>query len=198
MRGKAGRGIFANINDGITPAYAGKRGFCNYDCYYFRDHPRVCGEKYAPASLKNSRSGSPPRMRGKGWNPCWRGLLNRITPAYAGKSISSGVISLRPGDHPRVCGEKGHDQHPLDLAEGSPPRMRGKGQGMPILAAMSRITPAYAGKSGCGGRNRRVSWDHPRVCGEKCGQVSWQIVCRGSPPRMRGKASFQNNFTTLP
>ena len=30
----------------------------------------------------------------------------RITPAYAGKSLSKLKGSLKRGDHPRLCGEK--------------------------------------------------------------------------------------------
>ena len=32
------------------------------------------------------------------------------------------------------------------------------------------------------------TWDHPRVCGEKCGSGTLGAACAGSPPRVRGKA----------
>ena len=89
-------------------------------------------------------------MRGKDANGL--NMLSNlgITPAYAGKSLFSGLYIRINGDHPRVCGEKLLDRywigtglsdtkdHPrvcgektvLDLSrlveQGSPPRMRGK------------------------------------------------------------------------
>ena len=68
---------------------------------------------------------------------------------------------------PRVCGEKG------DWG------------GIALL--MSRITPAYAGKSRQILRNSSGIWDHPRVCGEKARTLIVQDEPQGSPPRMRGK-----------
>ena len=56
---------------------------------------------------------------------------------------------------------------------------------------IGRITPACAGKSrfhhACTSRHR----DHPRVCGEKAFCFRLFLFVRGSPPRMRGKASPQ-------
>ena len=49
-------------------------------------------------------------------------------------------------DHPRVCGEKVYHVYTEDELPGSPPRMRGKGQVVSQLVALTRITPAYAGK----------------------------------------------------
>ena len=70
-----------------------------------------------------------------------------ITPAYAGKSCrpEAAVPDLR--DHPRVCGEKKVMRGAKDKRMGSPPRMRGKEKGGVKMALISRITPAYAGKS---------------------------------------------------
>ncbi len=50
----------------------------------------------------------------------------RITPAYAGKSVCFFLI--------------------LSKIMGSPPPMRGKGQGVLHFISPFRITPAYAGK----------------------------------------------------
>ena len=45
MRGKAIRRIHIVHDDGITPAYAGKRRWLKILDQRIRDHPRVCGEK---------------------------------------------------------------------------------------------------------------------------------------------------------
>ena len=70
----------------VSPAYAGKSPAAAYACPGTQDHPRVCGEKSGFSSLMASKPGSPPRMRGKADAMPTKALVNRITPAYAGKS----------------------------------------------------------------------------------------------------------------
>ena len=152
------------------------------------DHPRVCGEKSTAPGRRSGKTGSPPRMRGKGQRRPGHQWQAGITPAYAGKSRGDHLPRLEPKDHPRVCGEKEGNGMKFDVELGSPPRMRGKDPNWTPDQATPRITPAYAGKR-CGARlaagHRR---DHPRVCGEKTlwQNPRWKIP--GSPPRMRGKA----------
>ena len=55
----------------------------------------------------------------------------------------------------------------FDLAEGSPPPMRGKGQNSTVFVESEGITPAYAGKSDLMGGFKMAQEDHPRLCGEK-------------------------------
>ena len=71
-----------------------------------KDHPRVCGEKYQNAEGARQSQGSPPRMRGKVYYYGYNKLYNRITPAYAGKSVACFFADVGQWDHPRVCGEK--------------------------------------------------------------------------------------------
>ena len=131
-----------------------------------------------------------------------------ITPAYAGKRSWPTSTRTPARDHPRVCGEKLQMQQSVLVAGGSPPRMRGKDLCDVICGQQSGITPACAGKSPDASPVSVDVWDHPRVCGEKCGSsctasVRWRItpacagksaarpvlrVCAGgSPPRVRGK-----------
>ena len=77
---------------------------------------------------------------------------------------------------------------------GSPPRMRGKGAAPDLGLCHIGITPAYAGKSGRTENYNRGNRDHPRVCGEKSRSSSASSAASGSPPRMRGKASFFGTF----
>ena len=87
-----------------------------------------------------------------------------------------------------MCGEKHPGRRCSQPARGSPPRVRGKGEGERCLSRVFGITPACAGKSS--GRQRRNSgaWDHPRVCGEKNPLSQLLKSDGGSPPRVRGKA----------
>ena len=86
-------------------------------------------------------------MRGKERLPEFFLPLGGITPAYAGKRHLQLQRGGKHRDHPRVCGEKGIPAFVLGVGEGSPPRMRGKDFGIASVAAITGITPAYAGKS---------------------------------------------------
>ena len=126
-------------------------------------------------------------MRGKRFTRNWEALRNRITPAYAGKTIGEHCEARKTRDHPRVCGENHAHAHKKPYIRGSPPRMRGKLNGVRRYARFVRITPAYAGKTRVqilrGGQHQ----DHPRVCGENIRRRKRQTRRVGSPPRMRGK-----------
>ena len=86
-----------------------------------------------------------------------------------------------------MCGEKSGFCQRSILHLGSPPRMRGKAIVIQRVDRLGGITPACAGKRTPLLTPRSVTWDHPRVCGEK-GFVNhdWKGL-EGSPPRMRGK-----------
>ena len=91
--------------------------------------------------------GSPPRMRGKLGEWEQRKPIYRITPAYAGKTISVSPFAPAATDHPRVCGENAITAEDNNIKMGSPPRMRGKRISHNIYRITIRITPAYAGKT---------------------------------------------------
>ena len=65
--------------------------------------------------------------------------------------------------------------------------MRGKPCPNCLLAALSRITPARAGKTLIRLRRISTSWDHPRACGENIMGNKGMFPLNGSPPRVRGK-----------
>ena len=147
MRGKAEvMQIMTDLNR-ITPAYAGKRSFCQLAAWCRRDHPRLCGEKCPPVADMWKRSGSPPPMRGKVSTSLRWTAKCRITPAYAGKSFPQNRINIFVKDHPRLCGEKKESLSCSGSSSGSPPPMRGKAGFAYNIDAINRITPAYAGKS---------------------------------------------------
>ena len=198
MRGKGSEWSCTPVSDGITPAYAGKRHQCANLRVLLRDHPRVCGEKLlCPAQPRRCR-GSPPRMRGKVCCIVCAGMGQRITPAYAGKSIRRNKKCRTLQDHPRVCGEKTGQSWEQAYIGGSPPRMRGKVTKTVTETGERRITPAYAGKSGIIFVYDVLRQDHPRVCGEKSMMVPHTLTRLGSPPRMRGKAAGKRFFALHP
>ena len=106
MRGKVDDIETGDLIHGITPAYAGKSVGGNSVCCSFRDHPRVCGEKFYCPNRILWDNGSPPRMRGKAHGIGYHLVPLRITPAYAGKRQRKRLSWMLQKDHPRVCGEK--------------------------------------------------------------------------------------------
>ena len=88
-----GKGITARpkgLSGRITPAWAGKRAAGSLKITPERDHPRVGGEKLHRYRSSTSRTGSPPRGRGKGGVIRYTNFTHRITPAWAGKSWAAG------------------------------------------------------------------------------------------------------------
>ena len=126
MRGKARHLVRCGVKGGITPAYAGKRHLRRRSLPAWRDHPRVCGEKFRRSGFWPMKKGSPPRMRGKANGYCKTRGFSGITPAYAGKRTQLRPSPTNNWDHPRVCGEK--QKRPFGLL------------------CTTGITPAYAGK----------------------------------------------------
>ena len=187
VRGKAIGIVRDAEGDGITPACAGKSSARHWKRPATRDHPRVCGEKGKKPSQVTLEKGSPPRVRGKVLHQRPELCSHGITPACAGKRHPCKVYRVAVQDHPRVCGEKIITRARLTMWAGSPPRVRGKARRTPTQPRKPRITPACAGKSVGGALGSIVQGDHPRVCGEKQQRNLSCLVCKGSPPRVRGK-----------
>ena len=72
--------------------------------------------------------------------------------------------------------------------------MRGKVVTVRSFVTLTRITPAYAGKSTGGTESRPTLGDHPCVCGEKDQDRHKGIPYPGSPLRMRGKEMLRAAF----
>ena len=167
MRGKVCTVRCGFLGMGITPAYAGKRFRGQRGSKIYKDHPRLCGEKFTflidtvfPA---------------------------RITPAYAGKRLFVKLLEINSQDHPRLCGEKHNSRINRTGHVGSPPPMRGKACFFQLGEVPAGITPAYAGKSLTDPQPVFSNQDHPRLCGEK--STIHHVLNKeiGSPPPMRGK-----------
>ena len=133
--------------------------------------------------------GSPPHGRGKGQDTLYVRDRYRITPAWAGKRSWAAAVARGHPDHPRMGGEKAPAAGHCSTDTGSPPRRRGKVRICFCFGEKLRITPAWAGKScgwaSCGG----LSWDHPRMGGEKMTRRYSSVPVPGSPPRGRGKGA---------
>ena len=87
MRGKEHTRVRKLSAVRITPAYAGKSLIVVSGAGEWEDHPRLCGEKTTAHMIWITTKGSPPPMRGKVFLQQRNVIINRITPAYAGKSL---------------------------------------------------------------------------------------------------------------
>ena len=109
----------------ITPAYAGSTGTTGPGSTGRRDHPRVRGEHVYTSDNGATVIGSPPRTRGALWRDKRRWRRVRITPAYAGSTVTDHGDQSAPEDHPRVRGEHLVFAFLSAISPGSPPRTRG-------------------------------------------------------------------------
>ena len=88
-RGKPVSPTRNRVNRGLIPAWAGKTCAFSHSTPSMRAHPRVGGEN--PESPSNSLldPGSSPRGRGKPCMPVAFRVVNRLIPAWAGKTMGS-------------------------------------------------------------------------------------------------------------
>ena len=86
MRGKPMCFFIVCVVGRITPADAGKTWLPRLRYKQLRDHPRGCGENARMKLQSFLKTGSPPRMRGKPYDPSDYSTSQRITPADAGKT----------------------------------------------------------------------------------------------------------------
>ena len=163
---------------GITPARAGKRD--------------------ASLLLEKLPYGSPPRGQGKVLAAGLHNLIDRITPAWAGKRGPGPVKLGRSRDHPRVGGEKLSRMAGNAAVGGSPPRGRGKVCFGHLVKVSLRITPAWAGKRSRHCTDTTRTKDHPRVGGEKLLFQFGVLYPLGSPPHGRGKVQAAGCFLLRP
>ena len=171
----------------ITPAGAGKTYQPTVRTVQAWDHPRRCGENEHEASTNPHCVGSPPQVRGKLMEGCFRSFLLRITPAGAGKTLKFCEKFTINQDHPRRCGENDNGDELLGICVGSPPQVRGKPATILSASISLRITPAGAGKTYIFSGFPTVAKDHPRRCGENIPPNLKTHQMAGSPPQVRGK-----------
>ena len=186
-RGKPDDPRCAELAGRITPARARKTSRSPAPRRQRGDHPRSRGENMDDEASKFEHAGSPPLARGKHIYDALRPMIDRITPARAGKTAPP---SPQPGptrDHPRSRGENRGGLRRDGPGDGSPPLARGKlGRRAPAWTRR-RITPARAGKTLHVPSAPSPSPDHPRSRGENVPDARRGCGAPGSPPLARGK-----------
>ena len=108
-RGALEEAYDALTGSGITPALAGSTHGLYLSPLDHRDHPRVGGEHCTRNRSDGCDSGSPPRWRGARHICAFGDRCGGITPALAGSTLLTELVTAPVWDHPRVGGEHGHD-----------------------------------------------------------------------------------------
>ena len=174
-------------SSGLIPAWAGKTRRSVQARYTPRAHPRVGGENITILSPAWPSTGSSPRGRGK-QNLLEQGPRHdRLIPAWAGKTRPKASATTSATAHPRVGGENTVSAEPTGRLEGSSPRGRGKPRLGIEPSFITRLIPAWAGKTTRRLTGPRLSGAHPRVGGENHAIPQPNHTHNGSSPRGRGK-----------
>ena len=164
----------------------------------FTDHPRMRGEDRFSKPSTFSDRGSPPHARGRRRHLVRRAVVQRITPACAGKTSRTCPFCQPSTDHPRMRGEDEFIAIPDDVPMGSPPHARGRLQTVLQIREIRRITPACAGKTRFENERSARVRDHPRMRGEDDADIKRAESVAGSPPHARGRLSFDGLVLNSP
>ena len=145
------------------------------------------GEDLKPPRIGTARRETPPLARGRPEIIPKRFVLNRNTPACAGKTGEYGEQFSRPQKHPRLRGE---DQSYVAM-HGSkvetPPLARGRPKTDRGICAAGRNTPACAGKTFAAAAIRFKPEKHPRLRGEDVFAIASSSPPTETPPLARGR-----------
>jgi len=85
-----------------------------------------------------------------------------------------------------VCGERSQRRYMMLACNGSSPRVRGTHADVASRAGVGRFIPACAGNALMYLEHGASIPVHPRVCGERFGDMNQEEIQRGSSPRVRG------------
>ena len=175
---------------GIIPACAGSTRSACRKCRILGDHPRMCGEHCRGQAMLLEARGSSPHVRGALLRPQRRRQRHGIIPACAGSTSTCSWRRSRTRDHPRMCGEHNRLLPRGRTAAGSSPHVRGALQRRTQCHLTTGIIPACAGSTITSCSICRLSWDHPRMCGEHKQWFYRLQVHRGSSPHVRGAPDY--------
>ena len=150
----------------ITPARAGKTSSIQSASLSARDHPRSCGKDLINSKCVPLSAGSPPLVRERRVTYESVPQVSRITPARAGKTVTTSSKLDPVEDHPRSCGKDRMNVEWISAKSGSPPLVRERLRGCENWEQSQWITPARAGKTPMTRFQNVVIRDHPRSCGK--------------------------------
>ena len=175
------------VSAGTTPAGAGTTYRLRAVRDGRRDHPRGRGDDIGEQVNGIIFAGPPPRARGRPTSWTKAAASSGTTPAGAGTTPPPSSTGLGARDHPRGRGDDRSGSCTPAPCRGPPPRARGRLATAANASAFPRTTPAGAGTTPCPPRTPATSRDHPRGRGDDGTSRPGPVVCRGPPPRARGR-----------
>ena len=186
-RGKRRRAGAGPGRGRLIPAHAGKTGSGGPRNRRGAAHPRSRGENSMPLMIRLSRRGSSPLTRGKRRGTACIVRRRRLIPAHAGKTGRLNPVRAISSAHPRSRGENRGPRSGRLPRRGSSPLTRGKRDHAADGDLVTRLIPAHAGKTLCGGGRGHGGGAHPRSRGENGLGVLSVVHSTGSSPLTRGK-----------
>ncbi len=150
-----------------------------------QDHPRIRGKHGEGSLFPTAQIGSPPHTRETPLLTTFLTDPGRITPAYAGNTISYSVFNGSYRDHPRIRGKHYISLTCCQVDAGSPPHTRETLLLYFLSFGCIGITPAYAGNTFLYSVMKGAWGDHPRIRGKHKNYNKKIIEVRGSPPHTR-------------
>ena len=150
-------------------------------------HPRMGGENIPAKFRPSQEQASSPHGRGKLLAGPWAPTVNRLIPAWAGKTKLTARPDPRYRAHPRMGGENSSSTPCCISCTGSSPHGRGKLTAGCVGDRRSGLIPARAGKTAPCRSPNPANQAHPRAGGENALPVLLNMAGQGSSPRGRGK-----------
>ena len=171
----------------LISAHTGKTPRLSDRSCHVTAHPRSREENIDAWQLPERHVGSSPLTRGKRTLRVTAGILRRLIPAHAGKTVQAENPNSQHRAHPRSRGENGRIMADTTSGAGSSPLTRGKRSRGEKAGGGGGLIPAHAGKTEARGAEVNVSQAHPRSRGENDSHRVIGDLQEGSSPLTRGK-----------
>ena len=171
----------------LIPAHAGKTTGRRSSAASHPAHPRSREENIDAWQLPERHVGSSPLTRGKRTLRVTAGILRRLIPAHAGKTVQAENPNSQHRAHPRSRGENRPGGKPQLSTQGSSPLTRGKRSHHGGYDKRRGLIPAHAGKTSRRTARLCVGRAHPRSRGENSAVRASDAASGGSSPLTRGK-----------
>jgi hypothetical protein len=150
-------------------------------------HPPARGDDASAALSMASRTGSPPRTRGRCQGQEAGSRSRRFTPTHAGTMGWSNSAETSNPVHPHARGDDGVNSTGTAADGGSPPRTRGRCLEAYGKRVGTRFTPTHAGTIVKRFMPEEYYAVHPHARGDDDARPSHRDRQDGSPPRTRGR-----------
>ncbi len=169
-----------------TPASAGRTCSPRWPGSSTSEPPRIGGEDDAASGPWITSNGTPPHRQGGRSRHLQRHRNHRNTPASAGRTGVSLVVSMQRAEHPRIGGEDAGSSGASSAPGGTPPHRRGGLAEDRLVVVADRNTPASAGRTPPARMSTERGSEHPRIGGEDLGRAASPWTKGGTSPHRRG------------